>query len=167
MQNNNNINNKLIEAILNKDNKIIPLITRLIKHIRDNNNINNTEENLTNRQIVKYLNDGQYNKLKAFYPKVEEDFDRLEFEINEDKKNIELLDRQKNELMYVINNLQTDLEHAGNEYNELIKHNNLGKNENIKLRNDILEKQNHLEELQEEVLALNSLNTKEKETFYR
>ena len=94
-ENNNNGNNRLVEAILNKDNKIIPLITKLIENINDNNNINNTEENLTNRQIVKYLNYGQYSKLKAFYLKVEEDFDRLEYEINEDKKNIEILDRQK------------------------------------------------------------------------
>ena len=56
-------NNTLIEAILKKDDKLIPLITKLVANINNNPTI---EENLTNRQIVQYLNNGEYNKLKNF-----------------------------------------------------------------------------------------------------
>ena len=61
-------------------------------------NINNNptiDESLTNRQIVQYLNNGEYNKLKHFNPQIEQDLNQLEAEILYDKNNIVLLNNQK------------------------------------------------------------------------
>ena len=137
--------NTLIEAILKKDDKSIPLITKLVANINNNPTI---EENLTNRQIVQYLNNGEYNKLKHFYPQIEQDLNQLEAEILDDKNDIILLNNQKDQLTTLLNNAQRDLENITENYNEMLRANDLTEAKNQKLQKEINDHKLYLNKLQ-------------------
>ena len=116
-------NNTLIEALLKKDDKVLPLIAKLIKGLNRPQAPQLTpEETLNNAQIVKYLNEGDYDKLIRFYPQVEEPLNKLKlitYDTNEryeeTKQNLEELDRFKQQLENQLIDSQEELNRLYNQ----------------------------------------------------
>ena len=113
-------NNTLIEALLKKDDKVLPLIAKLIKGL--NRPQVTTEETLNNAQIVKYLNEGDYDKLIRFYPQVEGSLNKLKritYDTNEryeeTKQNLENLDLFKRDLENQLIDSQEELNRLYNQ----------------------------------------------------